>query len=126
MTDMANHSHYGSGAHFLKEQTLAYRIRLPESVLCQHLVDHYIARPVLIGKESAFAERDAHDLEVVGGHGRCQRDRQLAGWWLDGGGPIAEFVLTFAHGDDIGKCGGFDSRHSAGAIEDVPPGGTGL
>ena len=129
MADMAYDAHHLARTDALDPEALPYRLLFSERVLCQNLVDYddgLAVDPILVIEESALAQRDAHDAQIIRRHARCQRDRHLVRWRRSGRSPVAKTVVTFAHRDDIGKRHRLHSGYAAGAIQDVPKGRTDL
>ncbi len=127
MPHMTYYPHHpdGIGAHFWDPEALPDRLLSAEGVLRQNVINHYdelFANVIVVIEESALAQRDSHDLQIIRAYARCQRHRPLILWWHIRGGPVVQLIVAFAHRDGIDRGNGLHPRYAACAIQDILPG----
>ena len=86
----------------------------------QHLIDDDNSlgvQAIMVVEESASAQRDTHHFEIIRRYARCQGDRHFVGRGRCRRGPVAESVVSFAHGNNVGQSNGLDSGNPARTIQ---------
>src|SRR5579864_1795213 len=106
MTNVSNHTSHTDGtlSHGLDRQTLANGVLVWECMLSQNLIDYdnrLSIQAIVVIEESALAQRNTHDLQIIRRHAGCQRNRHFIRRGRRGGSPIAETIFANTHRDNV-------------------------
>src|ERR1700681_1754366 len=102
MTNMANYAHHQNrAAHGGNPNAIANGVLWAKGMLSEIVVNDnhgFAADTIVLSEKATFAQRKAHDFQIVRRHAGRQRDGLLIWRRRSGGGPGREGAFSYAHG----------------------------
>src|ERR1700676_3223684 len=126
MANMANYAHHQNrAAHGGNPNALANGVLCSKGMLGEIVVDHdhgFAADTIVFSEKATFAQRKAHDFQIIRRYAGRQRDGLLVRRRWSGGSPVREGGFSYAHGDYVGQRRRLNAWDAASTIEHVLPG----